>query len=59
VSAALTFHEAERAFLDASIAVWTEIDKHTVDGVYVAGVPEQLVRDSELRQAERLAWEAY
>ncbi len=60
-SVALTLHEAERAFLDASIAVWVEIDKHTRhDGTYAENfVPEQLQRDSELRRVEREAWHRY
>jgi hypothetical protein len=58
-SARATLAQLERGFLDASIAVWTEIDKHTHEGIYAAGVPAQLARDGELRRAERLAWEAY
>lgn len=56
----MTKNEAERAFLDASVAVWREIDKHiNGEGVYISGVPEQLARDSELRKAERNAWINY
>jgi hypothetical protein len=51
--------EAEINFLNASVAVWREIDKHTVEGVYVGWVPEQLTRGSDLRVTERLAWERY
>lgn len=47
--------EAERAFLDASVAVWREIDRLDAqpDGYH----PTRM--SAELRQRERAAWERY
>lgn len=47
--------EAERVFLDASIAVWREVDRLTRDVGAYPGIP----MTSELRLRERAAWERY
>jgi len=50
---------AEREFLDASIAVWRELDKASPNGTYV-GQPLPIHNmDSELRVRERQAWVKY
>ena len=46
--------EAERAFLDASIAVWRRID---AVGLQMAKAPTD--EDVELRHVERATWERY
>ena len=46
--------DAERAFIDASVAVWREVDRLEAEGPY-PGIPPE----SDLRQRERAAWEAY
>lgn len=45
----------ERAFLDASVAVWREVDRQVnEDGEYIG-----IAASTELRQCERAAWEDY
>jgi len=51
------FEDAERAFLDASVAVWREIDAAMERGPY-QGI-EVTERGVELRRIERDAWERY
>lgn len=46
---------AEREFLDASIAVWREIDRLSAQPGGYPGLPPE----TDLRQRERAAWEAY
>ena len=50
----MTKDEAERNFLDASIAVWREIDRLMAIGPY-PGIPMA----ADLRISEKLAWERY
>lgn len=47
--------DAERRFLDASIAVWREVDRLTADGTPYPGISA----DTDLRVRERAAWEVY
>lgn len=44
----------EREFLAASVAVWREVDRLEAEGPY-PGIPPE----TDLRQRERAAWEAY
>ncbi len=50
----LTLKQAERAFLDASIEVWREIDRLEAEGPY-PGIPSSTAS----RERERAAWVAY
>lgn len=47
--------EAERAFLDASIEVWREIDRLSAEPGGYQGIDAS----TELRQRERAAWITY
>lgn len=45
---------AEQEFLEASVAVWREVDRLEAEGPY-PGIPPE----TDLRQRERVAWERY
>ncbi len=46
--------QAEREFLDASVAVWREVDRLEAAGPYPGIAPT-----TDLRERERAAWERY
>ena len=50
----VTKEQAERDFLDASIAVWREIDRLTTLGPYPG-----ILMATDLRISEKIAWERY